>query len=94
MGIRCLFRGFANFSLSRETAVDVKNPDRGPMLIISGTKDNTAPRAFTHGSYRKQMKNPEVTEYVEVPDRGHSLVIDNGWPEVADISLNFVKRFL
>lgn len=93
-GLPLFQAGFANFNFGRDTAVDVKNPDRGPLLIISGTKDNTAPRAFTYGSYRKQLKNPEVTEYVEVADRGHSLVIDHGWPEVADISLKFVKRFL
>lgn len=85
--------GLANFSFSRETAVDVKNPDRGPLLIISGTRDTTAPRAFTHGSYKKQLKNPEVTEYVEIPDRGHSLILDHGWPDVAGPALTFVKRF-
>ncbi|HEV7422910.1 MAG TPA: hypothetical protein VGO30_24205 [Mycobacterium sp.] len=64
------------------------------MLIISGTKDTTAPRAFTHGSYKKQSKNSDVTEYAEVPGRGHSLIIDHGWPDVADLSLKFVERFV
>jgi non-heme chloroperoxidase len=76
-----------------ETALDVKNPNRGPLLIIAGTKDNTAPIAFTHGSYKLQKKNPAVTEYVEIEDRGHSLVIDHGWPDVAAAALGFVKRF-
>lgn len=92
-GIPLFQAGFANFSFSKACAVDVKNPNRGPLLIISGTKDTTAPRAFTHGSYKKQLKNPEATEYVEVKDRGHSLVIDSGWPEVAEAALQFVKRF-
>jgi pimeloyl-ACP methyl ester carboxylesterase len=30
----------------------------------------------------------------EIPGRGHSLVIDNGWREVADKALAFVKRFV
>jgi non-heme chloroperoxidase len=34
-----------------------------------------------------------VTEFVEMPDRGHSLTIDAGWREVADTALAFVKRF-
>jgi hypothetical protein len=29
-----------------------------------------------------------------MPNRGHSLVIDNRWREVADIALRFVKRFV
>jgi non-heme chloroperoxidase len=31
---------------------------------------------------------------VEIPNRGHALVIDSGWREVADKALGFVKRFL
>jgi non-heme chloroperoxidase len=86
--------GFANFMLGGDTSVDVKNPNRGPLLIISGTNDTTAPRAFTHGSYKKQLKNPETTEYVEIEGRGHSLILDHGWPDVANPALTFLKRFL
>jgi non-heme chloroperoxidase len=28
-----------------------------------------------------------------MPGRGHALVIDSGWREVADTALAFVKRF-
>jgi hypothetical protein len=44
---------WANFNpFGGETAVDVKNPQRGPLLII-----------------------------------------DHGWPEVADLAVAFIKRF-
>jgi hypothetical protein len=29
---------------------------------------------------------------VKVPNRGHALTIDSGWREVADTTLEFVKR--
>jgi hypothetical protein len=29
-----------------------------------------------------------------MPNRGHALVIDSGWREVADTALAFVKRFV
>ena len=84
----------ANFNpFSGETAVDSKNPDRGPLLIIAGMLDNTVPLAITHASYKIQAKNPGVTEIVELPGRGHSLVIDSGWKDVAQTALDFVKRF-
>ena len=84
----------ANFNpFSGETAVDSKNPDRGPLLIIAGTLDNTVPLAITHASYKIQAKNPGVTEIIEIPGRGHSLVIDSGWKDVAQTALDFVKRF-
>ena len=45
-------------------------------------------------SYKQYKDNPGVTEYVEIPGRGHSLTIDGGWREVAETALAFVKRFV
>jgi pimeloyl-ACP methyl ester carboxylesterase len=84
----------ANLNPWTEAKVDTKNPDRGPLLIISGEKDNTVPWAIANASYKNQKHNEGVTEIVEMPNRGHSLVIDNGWREVADKALAFVKRFV
>jgi non-heme chloroperoxidase len=83
----------ANVNPWTEAKVDTKNPDRGPLLIISGEKDHTVPWAIANASYKRQQHNPGVTEIVEIPDRGHALTIDNGWREVADTALAFVKRF-
>ena len=83
----------ANLNPWTEVKVDSKNPDRGPLLIISGEKDHTVPWAIANASYKKQKRNPAVTEIVEIPNRGHSLTIDSGWREVADTALAFVKRF-
>jgi hypothetical protein len=63
-------------------------------LIIAGDSDDTAPPAITKASYRLQAKNPGVIEIVEIPGRGHSLIIDSGWHEVADHALSFVRRFV
>ncbi|HEV3235240.1 MAG TPA: alpha/beta hydrolase [Candidatus Dormibacteraeota bacterium] len=84
----------ANLNPWTEAKVDTTNPDRGPLLLISGEKDNTVPWAITNASYKKQKRNEGVTEIVEMPNRGHALVIDNGWREVADTALAFVKRFV
>jgi pimeloyl-ACP methyl ester carboxylesterase len=85
---------FANVNPSTEAKVDTKNPNRGPLLIISGEKDNTVPWAIANASYKREKRNQGVTEIVEMPNRGHSLVIDGGWREVADKALAFVKRFV
>jgi pimeloyl-ACP methyl ester carboxylesterase len=84
----------ANLNPWTEVKVKSKNPDRGPLLIISGEKDHTVPWAIANASYKKQKRNKGVTEIVEMPDRGHSLIIDNGWREVADTALAFVQRFV
>ena len=83
----------ANLNPWTEAKVNSKNPARGPLLIISGEKDNTVPWAIANASYKKQKRNTGVTEIVEMKNRGHALTIDSGWREVADTALAFVKRF-
>ena len=84
----------ANLNPWTEAKVESKNPDRGPLLIISGELDHTVPWAVANASYKREKRNPGVTEIVEMKGRGHSLTIDNGWREVADTALAFVQRFL
>ena len=91
---RPLFQGAAaNLNPWTEAKVDTGNPDRGPMLLIAGEKDHTAPPAITRASYKHQQRNPGVTEMAEMPGRGHALIIDSRWREVADTALAFVQRF-
>jgi non-heme chloroperoxidase len=82
----------ANLNPWTEAKVDSKNPDRGPLLIISGEKDHTVPWAIANASFKKQRRNEGVTEIKEIPNRGHAFTIDSGWREVADTALAFVKQ--
>ena len=84
----------ANLNPWTEAKVDSKNPERGPLLIISGEKDNTVPWSIANASYKRQKRNDGVTEIVEIPGRGHVLTVDSGWREVADTALAFVRRFV
>jgi pimeloyl-ACP methyl ester carboxylesterase len=84
----------ANLNPWTEAKVDIEHPERGPLLIISGEKDNTVPWAIADASYKQQKRNKGVTEIIEMPNRGHALVIDSGWREVADTALAFIKRFV
>jgi pimeloyl-ACP methyl ester carboxylesterase len=92
-GISLVQMGNANLNPWTEAKVDTKNPDRGPLLIIDGEKDHTVPWAIANATYKRQRRNPGVTEIVKMENRGHSLTIDNGWREVAETALAFVKRF-
>jgi non-heme chloroperoxidase len=80
----------ANLNPFSETKVDTHNPERGPLLIIGGEKDHTVPLALTRSQVKHQEKNPGITESAEIPDRGHALVIDHGWREVAQTALAFI----
>jgi non-heme chloroperoxidase len=83
----------ANLNPWTEAKVDTENPDRGPLLIISGEKDHTIPWAIANAAYKQQKDNEGVTEIVEMKGRGHALTIDSGWEEVARTALAFVQRF-
>jgi non-heme chloroperoxidase len=83
----------ANLNPWTEDKVDTKNPDRGPLLLISGERDHTVPPAIVNASYKQQQDNPGVTEIVKIKGHGHALTIDSGWRKVADTALAFVQRF-
>jgi pimeloyl-ACP methyl ester carboxylesterase len=91
-GLALVQMGNANLNPWTEAKVDTKTPDRGPLLIIDGEKDHTVPWAIANAAYKRQRRNPGVTEIVKIPNRGHSLTIDHGWREVAQTALDFVKR--
>jgi pimeloyl-ACP methyl ester carboxylesterase len=63
-------------------------------LIIEGEKDHTVPWAIANAAYKRQRHNPGVTEIEKIPNRGHALTLDQGWQEVAQTALDFVKRFV
>ncbi|MFR9751357.1 alpha/beta hydrolase [Nocardia sp. 004] len=84
----------ANLNPWSETKVDSTCPRRGPLLIISGEKDNAVPWAIANAAYQKQLRNEyAITEIIEMPRRGHSLTIDSGWREICDIALRFIQQF-
>jgi non-heme chloroperoxidase len=93
-GISLAQMGNANLNPWTEAKVDTKNPDRGPLLIIEGEKDHTVAPAIANAAYKRQKRNPGVTEMKTIPNRGHALTIDSGWREVAQTALDFVKRFV
>lgn len=84
----------ANLNPWTEAKVDTENGERGPLLIVSGEKDNTVPWAIAHASFERQKKNSSVTEIVEMKSRGHALTIDSGWRDVAETALKFIRRFI
>lgn len=92
-GVALFQAAAANLNPWTEVKVDTDNPDRGPLLIISGEKDHTVPWAIANASYKHQKDNPGVTEIIEMPRRGHALTIDSGWREVCDTALAFIQRF-
>ena len=91
-GIPLFQAATANINPFTQVKAGTKNPDRGPMLIITGEKDHFAPHAIASASYKKQKRNRAATDIQEIPDRGHSLVFDSGWQDAAEAALAFIKK--
>ncbi|MEV0537561.1 alpha/beta fold hydrolase [Kitasatospora sp. NPDC050463] len=60
------------------------NATRGPLLLVSGQEDRLASDAGTRSVYKLYGDSTAVTGLKQYADRGHSLVVDSGWPAVAD----------
>lgn len=82
----------ANFSPHSPAQVDTDNADRGPLLLIMGGQDNTVPEAISKSTFKQYRHSAAVTELKEFADRGHSLVIDNGWRDVAEACLTWLDE--
>jgi pimeloyl-ACP methyl ester carboxylesterase len=67
------------------------NPDRPPLLIVTGEKDRTVPASMTRATYRKHLRSPAVTSYHEFAGRSHYLCNEPGWEEVADRVLDWAQ---
>jgi pimeloyl-ACP methyl ester carboxylesterase len=82
----------ANVSPNSPLQVETGNEDRGPLLLITGGQDHTVPEAITKATLKQYRHSKAVTDLMEFPDRGHSLIIDNGWRGVADACLDWLRK--
>lgn len=82
----------ANFNPHSPAKVNTGNEHRGPLLLIGSGRDNTVPESITRSTLKQYRHSDAVTDIVTFDDRGHSLTIDSGWPEVADTCLRWLKE--
>ena len=65
----------------------------GRMQLPGRPVSEAAGAEADESAYKRQEHNADVTEFAELPGRGHSLTIDGGRAEVARTALDFIKRF-
>jgi len=88
---RPLFQAAMATLAGNETKVNTQNTTRGPLLITGGEKDNIAPPILGQASAKKYNKEV-ITDFKVFEGRGHSLIVDHGWKEVAEYSLAWLKK--
>jgi pimeloyl-ACP methyl ester carboxylesterase len=82
----------ANLSPHSPAKVDTHLAERGPLLLTSGTEDHTVPLKVTEEVFKLYAKGPSDTELHLFEGRGHSLSIDSGWPDVAEVALTWFEK--
>ncbi|MET9312483.1 alpha/beta hydrolase [Kribbella sp. NPDC003505] len=82
----------ANFNPHSPAKVDTGNQKRGPLLLIASGKDHTVPESVTRATLKQYRHSDAVTDLRTFPDRGHSLVVDSGWSDIATACLAWLKE--
>ena len=90
-GRRLFQAASANFNPHAQTKVDTKNQGPRTAAAHHGGKDHTVPEAVSKSTYKQYRHSEATTELTEFADRGHSLIIDPGWREIADSVLSWLK---
>jgi pimeloyl-ACP methyl ester carboxylesterase len=80
----------ANFFPHSPAKVDTHLAERGPLLLTSGSEDHVVPLKVTEEVFGKYQKGASDTEFHLFEGKGHSLTIDSGWQDVADVVLNWL----
>lgn len=63
--------------------VDFGKPDRAPLLMIAGEKDNIVPASLNRANHRRYRKSASPVDFLEFPGRTHWLIAQDGWEEIA-----------
>ena len=85
----------ANFNPALRPARRTTRPPTAARCWSSPASSTTrcrTPSRRRRTSGRRRTRS--VTEFQEIEGRGHSLTIDAGWREVAQVSLDFISRFV
>ena len=75
-------------------AVDFKNPNRAPLLLLAGGKDHISPLSVNKTLLKLHRKSPSPTELKEYPGRTHFMAGMDGWEAVADDALNWALEHI
>ena len=80
----------ANFKPGHQDAwVDFKNPNRAPLLFLSGSEDHIMPPAVQASNAKHYKGEGTITEHDTYDGRPHLMVAGAGWEEIADRALDW-----
>jgi pimeloyl-ACP methyl ester carboxylesterase len=71
--------------------VDFRKPTRAPLLLIAGGSDHIVPPQINRNNYRKYAHSTQAVALKEFAGRGHWIIAQYGWEEVANYILEWIS---
>ena len=75
-----------------DTYVNYENPDRAPLLFISGGEDHLMLYRFKGSNAKHYKAEGTITEVKECEGRAHLMPSQVGWEEIADFALTWAAE--
>jgi pimeloyl-ACP methyl ester carboxylesterase len=82
--------GFSFLDRDSPARLDFGNPDRAPLLFISGDADRAMTPAVVRRMVRAHRASPARTEFRSFSGRTHWLIAQDGWEEVAESCVDWI----
>jgi pimeloyl-ACP methyl ester carboxylesterase len=73
----------------QDAAVDYKNPNRAPLLFVSGSEDHIMPPSIQRSNAKHYKGEGTITEVAEYEGMAHLMPAQQGWEEIADFALSW-----
>jgi pimeloyl-ACP methyl ester carboxylesterase len=75
-----------------DTHVNYENPNRAPLLFLSGSEDHLMPPSIQRSNAKHYKGEGTITEQKEFEGRAHLMPSQDGWEEVADYALTWAAE--
>ena len=72
--------------------INFKNHGRAPLLMSAGGQDRILPTSAIQANYKKYANSNTQTDFIEFPNRSHTLVMEPGWEEVAEYVYSWLQK--
>ena len=82
--------GFSFLDRNSPARVDFGNPNRAPLLFVSGNADRAMPPAVVRRMFRAHRASPARTDFRSFSGRTHWLIAQYGWEEVAQACIDWI----
>ncbi|MBO9202507.1 MULTISPECIES: alpha/beta hydrolase [Niastella] len=78
-------------TITKAAKVNFENP-HAPLLLTSGSDDNTIPASLNYSNYQKYKNSNSITDYKEFKGRNHFVLGQPTWKEDADYILDWLSK--